>query len=384
VTNAYRIALTAFALSLAYGCASLGVEPIRSNELKPEDRLAILRRAQVWQATNIPSMNLRTGPPGPGSFSPDETIRCEFVNKKSGGATPKFDCLIAPHDEIKIKFGRDNGEVYGEVAATRLLWALGFGADRMYPVRVICRGCPARLAGTPGAATGETIFDPAAAERKASGKTIETRKDEGWTWNELDLVDEAAGGAPRAQRDALKLLAVLIQHADNKAQQQRLSCLDKDDKDKKGDKEKDDTDKDDGSDKEQSEVACRHPFMLLNDLGSTFGRSDVLNRNSYESVNFDRWSQTPIWKGSEGCVGNLPKSLTGSFYDPPISEEGRQFLARLLSQLSDAQLSDLFDVARFTQRVSQNSPGGQHTATIADWVNAFKAKRREIEMRRCA
>jgi len=31
-----------------------------------------------------------------------------------------------------------------EVAATRLLWALGFPADGMYPVRVICRGTPSR------------------------------------------------------------------------------------------------------------------------------------------------------------------------------------------------------------------------------------------------
>ena len=35
-----------------------------------------------------------------------------------------------------------NGEVYAEVAATRLLWALGFGADRVYPVTVVCKGCP--------------------------------------------------------------------------------------------------------------------------------------------------------------------------------------------------------------------------------------------------
>jgi hypothetical protein len=372
------------------------VEPIRSTALKPEDRLAIVRRAQVWEATDIRSVNLRTGPQGPGAFAPGETIRCDYADKKTSGATPKFYCLIAPHDEIKIKFGKDNGEVYGEVAATRLLWALGFGADRMYPVRVICRGCPASLSGTPGTEPGETIFDPAAAERKAPGKTIETRKDEGWTWNELDLVDEAAGGAPRAQRDALKLLAVLIQHADNKGEQQRLSCLDKEnatDKDKGQHKGKDkskgkgrDKSKDNGNDDTEgnSDLACRHPFMLINDLGSTFGRSDVLNRNALESVNLKRWAETPIWKGSEGCVGNLPKSLTGSLYDPPISEEGRQFLAGLLAQLSDEQLADLFDVARFTLRAPQTSSDGQARPTVADWVNAFKAKRTEIETRRCA
>ena len=58
-----------------------------------------------------------------------------------------------------------------------------------------------------------------------------------------------------------------------------------------------------------------------------------------------------------------------------ISEPGRQFLADLLAQLSDAQIQDLFEVARVTQR----DPG----ATLADWVRAFKAKRDEIANRHC-
>ena len=32
-------------------------------------------------------------------------------------------------------------------------------------------------------------------------------------------------GAPRAQRDALKLLAVFLQHTDRKPEQQRIVCL---------------------------------------------------------------------------------------------------------------------------------------------------------------
>ena len=69
---------------------------------------------------------------------------------------------------MKVKFGGGNGEVFGEVLATRLLWALGFSADRMYPVNVICRGCPAEFGGIerPG---NESRFDPAVIERKAEG-----------------------------------------------------------------------------------------------------------------------------------------------------------------------------------------------------------------------
>ena len=115
---------------------------------------------------------------------------------------------------------------YGEVLSTRLLWALGFGADRMYPVRVVCKGCPDSIKAGRVLPSGERVFDPAVIERKARGWEVETQKNQGWSWRELDLVDADRGGAPQAHRDALKLLAVIIHHSDSKPAQQRLMCLD--------------------------------------------------------------------------------------------------------------------------------------------------------------
>jgi hypothetical protein len=86
----------------------------------------------------------------------------------------------------------------------------------MYPVRVVCHGCPPEIQGT----------DVASIQRKAAGREMVSSEISGWEWPELDLVDPRAGGAPRAQRDALKLLAAFIQHTDSKAEQQRLLCLD--------------------------------------------------------------------------------------------------------------------------------------------------------------
>jgi hypothetical protein len=41
-------------------------------------------------------------------------------------------------------------------------------------------------------------------------------------------------------------------------------------------------------------------------------------------MNYVAWAATPVWKaGSEGCVGDLPKSFTGTLKDPVISEAGR-------------------------------------------------------------
>ena len=104
------------------------------------------------------------------------------------GNSPKFTCVIPPDDEVKVKFGRDNGEVYAEVAATRLFWALGFPADRMYPVqRVCCQGCPARRGcHARRAAHRGVVFDPASIERKFKGRALETSPDSGWAWPELD------------------------------------------------------------------------------------------------------------------------------------------------------------------------------------------------------
>jgi hypothetical protein len=76
--------------------------------------------------------------------------------------------------------------------ATRLFWALGFGADRMYAVRVICRGCPASIKGGTPLPSGDRLFDPATVERKAAGRGIETYADQGWAWWDLEDVDPAA------------------------------------------------------------------------------------------------------------------------------------------------------------------------------------------------
>jgi hypothetical protein len=67
-----------------------------------------------------------------------------------------------------------------------------------------------------------------------------------------------------------------------------------------------------------------------------------------------------------------------------ISEQGRQFLAGLLQQLSDAQIRDLFEAARVTLRVREPGNPLSGFATSEEWVSAFKEKRAEIMNRRCA
>jgi hypothetical protein len=329
--------------------------------LRKDTRLAFIQRARVWTPTNVPEMDIRTGPEGTGVFQPNETVKCDYVARSQlPGSTQKFYCDVGDGDVVKVRYGKDNGEVEGGLLASRLLWALGFGADRVYPVQVICRGCSPDPWNRRERIPGEQVFDPATIERKPKGHDMSGENKGGWSWTELDLIDERQGGAPKAQRDALKLLAVFMQHTDSKPEQQRLLCLP-------------------GG---LTDSGCDRPFMMVHDVGVTFGHANLFNRNSPGSVNFNEWSKTPIWRDARTCVGNIGKSFGGTLGDPKIGEAGRQFLADLLVQLSDKQLRDLFEVARVDRR--SRKPGStEPPATVDEWVTAFKSKREEIVTTRC-
>ena len=338
-----------------------------------QQRLAILRRAQVWAPTDIRSMDLRAGPQGPDAFAPDATITCDHVPASMSGRSPKFTCAINADDHIKVKYGRENGEVYAEVAATRLLWAIGFAADRMYPVQVICRHCPKAYGGRE-VKDDTYLFDIASVERKLPGHEVTLRDRSGWTWPELDVIDEEAGGAPRAHRDALKLLAAMLQHTDSKSEQQRLQCAPDDPAG--GGKEKHAAS--DGHD-----FPCDRPIALINDLGLTFGGVSQLNVNAASSANFVRWSRAPVWAAGPRCVAAISVSSTGTLDNPRIGEDGRAFLAGLLEQLSDRQLRDMFEVARFHLRRHAPDTDSPEPGRIDEWVAAFKSKRDAIAARHC-
>ena len=327
-----------------------------------------LRRAQVWEepATPIEDARLDRNPDGPHSFPADEVVECWFRPGGIAGSTPKFDCELADGEVVKIKYGRSNAEVYTEVAATRLLAALGFPTDRMSVVqRVRCFGCPAdpfpRLecvnnlkAGAPMASCFPALdfnhfhdFDEAVIERPLKGRRIETGHARGWTWEELKFVDEVSGGATRAELDALRLMAVFLGHWDNKGKNQRLLCRGE----KKGDVDE----------------GCDRPLAMIQDLGATFGPL---------KLDLARWSRSRIWADASSCKVSM-KSLPyggSTFSDVYISEAGRRFLASRLALLSAAQIRALFGGARI-----ERFPHRRASARNVDnWVRAFQAKVRAI------
>jgi len=346
---------------------------------KPGDGTAehdqALRRAKVWFEPAVPIEKAKLGenPTGDDTFAPNEHVACSFRPDFVSGSTPKFECERPDGKKIKVKYGRDNAEIYAEVAASRLLSALGFPADRMFVVRAVrCFGCPSdpfkglQCLNDGGSAAScfakidydqYQDFDYAIIERRLEGEKLETKKVRGWGWDELSKIDPAAGGASRAEVDALRLLAVFLAHWDNKPKNQRLLCA--------GEESPDEGELPD----------CDHPIAMVQDLGATFGpfKFDV-----------NGWEQSPVWKDAATCTVSMRHLPYGgsSFPDARISEEGRLFLASRLAKLSPQQIRELFDGARATANPSNT--GDRRNAKSAAgpgvdrWVRVFQNKVRAI------
>jgi hypothetical protein len=373
-----RIILFVLILSNSFVFAEVKLEKITG-----EVREQYLERAQVWHPTEVSKMDIMAGPSTEISAAPDSEVDCEYIEPKDGGSTgavPKFKCKTSDGQTVRVKFG--SAEIYGEVIAARLLWVLGFYADDVYPVKLLCTKCPEKNLDHPAKEEKRIyrLIPYATIERSFPGAIIEESEDQGVKWVDADKISEEKGGAPRAQLEALELLAVFMQHSDSKPDNQRLACLNEDITDPDGD----------------GIGSCSRPIFMIQDPGSTFGGGiDVMH---VSRVNFSDWNDRPLWNvpkeakfGAENamhaCFGNLTASMKAKeegLNDPAISEEGRQFLAKLLNQLTDQQILDLFRVARVDQ-VEEfiENDGVKRRVTVDDWAGAFKKKRTELNEHEC-
>jgi hypothetical protein len=330
-------------------------------------RDAALKAARVWFAPKVPigSADFSVNTPGPKGFDANADVDCTFSLEPVGGTTPKFYCTLPDGDRVKVKYSErplPNGEVPAEIAATRLLAALGFPTDRMNRVHSVrCRACPplpqqalqCLEKGQPaalclqGAAPDRVMtFDEAVIERPLEGDKIEATKDQGWSWHELDQIDPKAGGSSRAEVDALRLIAILLAHWDNKGANQRLVCP---------------------PGAERSDGSCRAPVAAIKDLGATFGP---------KRVDLEKWKDVPIWTDPAACRVSM-KALPfegATFGEAQISEAGRQFALKLLRPLTRQQLNTLFDASG----VSEYPHLLPTSRTPQEWTGAFLGKVEQI------
>jgi hypothetical protein len=369
-------------------------------------RAQYLAHAVIWEDPGPLSADaVLTGVPGVFPYPPDrltgsDPIACSFTTpgRLLGGKSPKFTCVSDDHLSLRLKYWdagtqRGNREVFATIAATRLLWALGFMTAPAVALDVQCRDCPDDpMAGSGRRGPHEYVAmwqSPLPSPRILSEPDI----DQGWSWRELD---EAIRSLPpgeernrqRAQFDALTLAGVLIQHGDRKPEQQALYC--------RGEVDRNAGDVRAGEDRlgtllveRDSASACPRAAVAIVDAGATFGGAGRTSNSTTAKMNLDHWRGKAVFEpGGRECRGELTVSLAagkGGEGHPLVSEEGRLFLVEQLHRLTPAHVRAIFTAAQVArlQGAGRGEPASADATAVDAWTAAFEEKAREIEGRRC-
>jgi hypothetical protein len=382
------------------------------------DRQSYLAHAVIWHDPGaLTPDDIRAGrqeyvPEAIARLAPGQPLECRYESPglQLGGKTPKFTCRAGNGESLRFKYydgpQHGNREVFAELAATRLAWALGFDVDPMFFVAVTCLDCPANpWTGEGGRAIRRY---PAAFEPHYVGTLITSNKDpdQGWTFGELDkaisaLPPSALRIQQRTEFDALSLLAVFLQHGDRKRSQQRLVC--------RGGL--------DLAEGDLSAIAIRHSeipvlmehegaractgdsFVTLQDLGATFGGAGMVTGHVSAKIHLKSWADKRVFEsganGSHGaneCRGDISVSGSagsGAEENPRISEAGRQFLLAQFSRLSPEHVRAVFEAAHVDLLGDEHAEwrdkaSGRTYTGIEAWTAVFLDKVAQIEHQHCA
>ena len=389
---------------MALGLFGMAGQSIIAITTSREGRMAYLAHSIIWKEPPLRTpTELRDGPRGvvPDVFArATAPIPCSFVRPgdELSGDSPKFECRTENGQLLRLKYWNPatesgNREVFATVAATRLMWALGFNAVPSFSISVICQRCPENPMtgdGPVGTRSYAAVLQPWL-ERTA----IVSRRnlDQGWSWRELD---EAIGSLPpgdertrqRTYFDALTLLGVLMQHGDRKPEQQNLYC------DSIVDVTQGTTTLDNNGGRWIAErpgaSACQQAAVVVFDVGATFGGGGHWSRESTAKMNLDQWRRKSVFlhTGDDTCRGRLSSSVTAGADgepDPVISEEGRRFLAERLHVLTHEHVRALFEAAHVEQLAERkHNTHAPSSDAVEAWAGAFEEKVREIDARTCA
>jgi len=365
-------------------------------------RDAYLRQALIWQAPPpLSPADLFAGPDGVFPYNVAEAtagdgIACTFSRPgvALGGKSAKFMCRSADGRDLRVKYWNvaertGNREAFATVAATRLMWALGFPTTPALPMNIRCDGCPA----DPMRGTGERGQRRYVAMWQVAvpGVKIVSRPetDQGWSWRELETAIAALpAGEERARQEthfaALTLLGVLLQHGDRKPEQQALYCAGDFDVGAGEVRTPGNGDTTEMLFERNGARACPQAVAALVDVGATFGGAGRTSNAVTAKMNLDNWSKRAVFTADTGqCRGDLTISMAaggGGNAHPLITEAGRRFLAERLHQLTDDHLRSIFRAARVDQLPEHRSAG---ESAVEAWVAAFKEKVRQIDTRHC-
>lgn len=226
-----------------------------------------------------------------------------FVEEDTDGTQPKVIVRDAKGREWSAKFG---DEVHSGIAASRIVWALGYGADEMY---FVGKGT---ISGATGLKTAAKAIGPDGSFTKASFRLRDARTErakERWTF----------ANNPFAGSKELSGLAILMTMITNW--------------DIQGDRNN------------RIFENGNEDIYVVTDLGATFGKMGVLitPRSKWNLEDFQK--EEFIEKVEHGMV-DLDYEGYGGINKVPL--EHARWFAGLASQLTDKQLEDAFRAAGAT------------------------------------
>jgi len=303
----------------------------------------------------------------------DGEKRGQLVDVQASGEQVK----LKP-DELKIKYldppfpGHNTryNEVFTEVAATRFMWVLGFIADRAYSVGgAECVGCGARpfqdkqQSNKAKPPDHGTVFKVVSAEREHPFDALKANGEEYWSWpNAANFYQNGWTQEQRVQFDAYRLALRLINYHNDVEQQNRVVCAKwKNDDDHSG--------------------VCDQPMILVQDLGSTFGKpkGSIFGDNS--RGRFKHWVTQTVFKSGGQCELLHPLDA-----DPRVFAAAQTLLVERLARLDRPTVESIFRVARFDQmdkeqldRLANAHAPDVKAAALKEWTDAFMARIAEIK-----
>jgi hypothetical protein len=251
----------------------------------------------LWEPVNISERDLFSGPGGP-EMRPDlRTVT--FIKEETNGHNKKYRIRDASGRVWVAKIGR---EAQPETVAVRLLWGLGFKTEINYLVNAIT---------IPGKGTFENV--------RLEARPENVKRLDEWKWKQNPFT-----GTNEFQ--ALKIMMVFLNNWDIVDVQNKVLLV------------------------EGQNGPELH--YIISDLGATFGRLGnnnlpVIYRLGRKVNNPSEYLASEFVKGVEGNLLKLAyKGKNRDLFDGITVEQGR-WLADLLNQLSDKQISDMFWVANY-------------------------------------
>jgi hypothetical protein len=308
------LACAAGALAVA-ACAKLPRE-VKSTAAAP---LTAAQMAELWvEPADIASRDLFHGPGGPG-LAPAPGAVFDFVSKDTKGYSWGWDVKDARGMEWSVKYGP---EAHSEVAASRLVWAIGFHQAPTYHVAQ----WQMRGSGQDDGPRQPSRFRPKLPSQRRVGE---------WSWNQNPFV----GTQP------YRGLLVMMRILNNWDLLDRNTAI---------------------FDLEREDEGARRWYTVI-DLGASLGRTKIAPVSGTRS-DIDDFERQGFIKGldADGTVqfddlGRFHRELFGDLTPADV-----RWTCERLNRLTDKQWSDAFRAAgyedavaaRFIRKIRENVAAG--------------------------